>query len=232
MIAISSRRLIRSGAGALRPGASAIEQVRAAAEAGEIVAVAVTGKPFVFGIGADLTGIAHITTRQDFQLHFIHIENAPAIMRRLGAVGITTREACGNAVRNVTGCPYAGVCACETFDITPYARAAGVFTQDFAKAHRLARDLGPTNCAMILRNHGTLTCAALPSVALSKMRYLIEACQVQVAVLGMGREVLAPTPGICEHAAKQFESFQAASAPDEWAAYLRIADRLDPSYRD
>src|SRR3954463_11739419 len=45
--------------------------------------------------------IAHVTTRQDFQLHFVHIEDAPTIMRRLGAVGITTREACGNTVRNV-----------------------------------------------------------------------------------------------------------------------------------
>jgi len=41
-------------------------------------------------------GILHITTRQDFQLHFVHIEDTPAVMRRLAAVGITTREACGN----------------------------------------------------------------------------------------------------------------------------------------
>ena len=40
--------------------------------------------------------IVHITTRQDFQLHFVHIDNTPALMRRLAAVGITTREACGN----------------------------------------------------------------------------------------------------------------------------------------
>ena len=68
-------------------------------------------------------GIAHITTRQDFQLHFIHIEDTPAIMRRLAAVGITTREACGNSLRNVTGCPVAGVCRTEAFDVTPYAHA-------------------------------------------------------------------------------------------------------------
>ena len=54
-------------------------------------------------------GIAHVTTRQDFQLHYIHIEDTPALMRRLAAVGITTREACGNSVRNVTACPYAGI---------------------------------------------------------------------------------------------------------------------------
>src|SRR3954465_1311788 len=46
--------------------------------------------------------IAPVPTRQDFQLHYIHIEDTPSIMRRLGAVGITTREACGNTVRNVT----------------------------------------------------------------------------------------------------------------------------------
>jgi len=41
----------------------------------------------------------HVTTRQDIQLHFIHIEDTPDLMRRLVAVGITTREACGNSVR-------------------------------------------------------------------------------------------------------------------------------------
>lgn len=68
-------------------------------------------------------GIAHVTTRQCIQLHFIHIDDAPTIMRRLAAVGITTREACGNSVRNVTACPFAGICSDESFDITPYAHA-------------------------------------------------------------------------------------------------------------
>jgi len=68
-------------------------------------------------------GILHVTTRQDFQLHFVHIEDTPDLMRRLAAVGITTREACGNSVRNVTACPRAGVCHTETFDVSPYAKA-------------------------------------------------------------------------------------------------------------
>src|SRR6201984_902875 len=72
-------------------------------------------------------GIAHVTTRQDFQLHFIHIEDTPSIMRRLAAVGITTRESCGNTVRNVTACPIAGVCRSEVFDVTPYATASYKF---------------------------------------------------------------------------------------------------------
>ena len=67
--------------------------------------------------------IIHITTRQDVQFHYIHIDDTPDLMRRLGAVGITTREACGNSVRNITACPLSGVCHTELFDVTPYAQA-------------------------------------------------------------------------------------------------------------
>ena len=82
--------------------------------------------------------IVHVTTRQDFQLHFIHIEDTPNLMRRLGAVGITTREACGNSVRNVTACPRSGVCADEAFDVSPYARALAYFLL----GHKDAQDFG------------------------------------------------------------------------------------------
>ena len=89
-------------------------------------------------------GILHVTTRQDFQLHFVHIDDTPDLMRRLGAVGITTREACGNSVRNVTACPLAGVCRNEVFDVTPYARACARFllghpdVQDFGRKFKIA----------------------------------------------------------------------------------------------
>src|ERR1051325_5690303 len=72
-------------------------------------------------------GVLHVTTRQDFQLHYVHIDDTPNLMRRLAAVGITTREACGNSVRNVTACPIAGVCRTEAFDVTPYAKASAKF---------------------------------------------------------------------------------------------------------
>ncbi len=90
------------------------------------------------------TGICHITTRQDIQLHFVHIDDTPSLMRRLAAVGITTREACGNSVRNVTACPLAGVCHDETFDVTPYAKACSKFllghpdVQDFGRKLKIA----------------------------------------------------------------------------------------------
>ncbi|HUI05612.1 MAG TPA: nitrite/sulfite reductase [Verrucomicrobiae bacterium] len=89
-------------------------------------------------------GILHVTTRQDFQLHFVHIDDTPTIMRRLASVGITTREACGNAVRNVTACPLAGACHTEAFDVTPYAKALSRFllghpdTQDFGRKFKPA----------------------------------------------------------------------------------------------
>jgi sulfite reductase (ferredoxin) len=64
-------------------------------------------------------GICHVTTRQDFQLHYIHIDDTPAVMRRLAAGGVTTREACGNSVRNVTACPKSGVCGDEGSGLLP-----------------------------------------------------------------------------------------------------------------
>ena len=88
--------------------------------------------------------ILHVTTRQDFQLHYVHIDDTPDMMRRLAAAGITTHEACGNAVRNTTCCALAGVCHTEAFDVTPYARALAEFlmghddTQDFGRKLKVA----------------------------------------------------------------------------------------------
>ncbi|HEV8232696.1 MAG TPA: nitrite/sulfite reductase [Thermoanaerobaculia bacterium] len=68
-------------------------------------------------------GFGHITTRQNVQFHFMKLHDVEHAMRRLAEAGLTTREACGNSVRNVTGCPYAGVGFDEVFDVTPYADA-------------------------------------------------------------------------------------------------------------
>ena len=89
-------------------------------------------------------GVCHVTTRQDIQLHYVYIDDTPSLMRRLATVGITTREACGNSVRNVTACPLAGVCHDETFDVTPYAKACSRFLlghpdcQDFGRKFKVA----------------------------------------------------------------------------------------------
>ncbi len=68
-------------------------------------------------------GFGHITTRQNIQFHFVRLHDVELAMRRLAEAGLTTREACGNSVRNITACPYAGVSANELFDVTPYAEA-------------------------------------------------------------------------------------------------------------
>jgi sulfite reductase beta subunit-like hemoprotein len=68
-------------------------------------------------------GFAHVTTRQNLQFHFIAPHDVEPAMRVLADAGLTTREACGNSVRNITGCPYAGVAEDEVFDVTPYAEA-------------------------------------------------------------------------------------------------------------
>src|SRR3954467_12369798 len=53
-------------------------------------------------------GWGHITTRQNIQFHYVQLENVPAVLRKLASVGLTTREACGDTVRNITGCHLAG----------------------------------------------------------------------------------------------------------------------------
>src|SRR4029453_12429164 len=65
----------------------------------------------------------HITTRQNVQFHFVKLHDAEPALRRLAESGLTTREACGNSVRNITACPHAGVARDEIFDVTPYAEA-------------------------------------------------------------------------------------------------------------
>jgi sulfite reductase beta subunit-like hemoprotein len=65
----------------------------------------------------------HITTRQNVQMHHIPLLDAEKAIRELGEVGLSSREGCGNTMRNVTGDPWAGVAKDELFDLTPYAGA-------------------------------------------------------------------------------------------------------------
>jgi sulfite reductase beta subunit-like hemoprotein len=65
----------------------------------------------------------HITTRQNIQMHHVPLRDAAEVIRQLGDSGLSSREGCGNTVRNVTGDPWAGVCEGELFDPTPYAGA-------------------------------------------------------------------------------------------------------------
>ena len=67
--------------------------------------------------------ILHVTTRQDIQFHYVDVNEVPEAMTLLAESGMTTREACGNTVRNVTACHKSGTCSDELFDVVPYGRA-------------------------------------------------------------------------------------------------------------
>jgi Sulfite reductase, beta subunit (hemoprotein) len=72
-------------------------------------------------------GSAHFSTRENIQLHWVVLEDVSEIFRSLAEVGLTSREACGNSVRNVMCSPLSGVCSDEKFDSTPYALATAKF---------------------------------------------------------------------------------------------------------
>ena len=86
----------------------------------------------------------HITTRENIQFHHVPLPDCPEVLRLLGQAGLTSREACGNTVRNVVSSPTAGVCVDEIFDPTPYLTAYVRFgvrhpiTQSFPRKFKTA----------------------------------------------------------------------------------------------
>ena len=68
-------------------------------------------------------GWGHITTRQNIQFHFVELRRMPELLRHLAGVQLTSREACGDTVRNVMACHLAGACPHEHLDVTPWAEA-------------------------------------------------------------------------------------------------------------
>lgn len=84
-------------------------------------------------------GSAHFSTRENIQLHWVILEDVSEIFRGLAEVGLTSREACGNSVRNVMCSPLSGVCTDEKFDSTPYALATARFFLRNPMAQNLPR---------------------------------------------------------------------------------------------
>ncbi len=84
-------------------------------------------------------GWGHLTTRQNVQFHFVQLERVPDLLTELAAAGLTTREACGDTVRNVMGCHLAGACPYEVLDISPWAEATFRHFLHHPYAQRLPR---------------------------------------------------------------------------------------------
>jgi len=97
---------------------------------------------------------ASITTRQDIQLHFIKLQDVPKVLLRLSDVGLVTREACGNTVRNITACALAGVCPKEQTDIRPLLNKTTQhflrhpLTQHLPRKFKMSFSGCETDCAM------------------------------------------------------------------------------------
>jgi ribulose-5-phosphate 4-epimerase/fuculose-1-phosphate aldolase len=101
---------------------------------------------------------------------------------------------------------------------------------DVDERERLVRDLGRHD-AMILRNHGLLTCGPTVRAAFDVMYYLERACQAQIAAMAGGAELVLPPAEVAHKVARQFVR-PGRTAPDRgWAALLRMLDRTDPSYQ-
>lgn len=96
---------------------------------------------------------------------------------------------------------------------------------------RIVADLGE-NVAMILRNHGILVVAETASTMITRASDLLEAFESQLLLEASGAPITLPPPEVCEHTAKAFQSYDKKLWQDDWAAYLRKLDRVDPSYRD
>jgi len=84
-------------------------------------------------------GWGHLTTRQNIQFHFVQLEQVPSLLRDIASVGMTTREACGDTVRNVMGCHLAGACPFEVLDISPWAEATFNYLLRHPYSQRLPR---------------------------------------------------------------------------------------------
>ena len=112
-------RLVRGTYGQRQPGDVQMLRIKipqGVLTAPQLEALAEVGERFSRGFG-------HITTRQNIQFHFVKLHDVETAMRILADAGLTTREACGNSVRNITCCPQAGVSPTEVFDVTPYSEA-------------------------------------------------------------------------------------------------------------
>ncbi|HVZ46537.1 MAG TPA: class II aldolase/adducin family protein [Ramlibacter sp.] len=105
------------------------------------------------------------------------------------------------------------------------------FATELDEARTLASDLGPSNTAMVLRNHGLLTCGEGAAEAVSTMLALLLCCEAQLLVHGSGAEYELPPPAICEHSAAQNTAIRRQVAAQERAAFDRLLDRIDPSYK-
>ena len=110
-------------------------------------------------------------------------------------------------------------------------REKGTSTADFAERERISADLGK-NRAMIMHNHGLLTVGKTARESFVLMKSLIEAAEIQLLMQATGDELVEIPPAICEKTAAQYEHHDSGRGSADWSAYMRMLDKIDPSYRN
>jgi ribulose-5-phosphate 4-epimerase/fuculose-1-phosphate aldolase len=141
----------------------------------------------------------------------VHTATGMAIAGRKGGLRMISQE----AVRFYGGIgyhPYEGI------------------TEDFGERERLIEHLGD-NRAMILHNHGLLTVGRSARDAFVLMRHLIEAAEIQLTLEASGGEIIEIPDEVCRKTAKQYVGHESGRGSADWPAYLRMLDKIDPSYR-
>jgi ribulose-5-phosphate 4-epimerase/fuculose-1-phosphate aldolase len=161
------------------------------------------------------------------------IHSAVHMARHDAACVIHTHTKAGIAV----SCLKEGVLPLNQMAMQFYGRVGihdyeGIAT-DLDERERLIADLG-NNRALLLRNHGLLTVGRSISEAFQLMYYLNLVCEVQIAAQSTGSELVIPSPAVCERTAAQSDGaqFDKDELSLEWAAHLRLLDKIDPSYRE
>lgn len=100
------------------------------------------------------TGVGHVTTRQDIQFHYVDLDNVTTVMQVMAEAGLTTREACGNTVRNVIACQRAGICPTELFDVSEISEAVAYhllrnpINQDLPRKFKISFSGCQTECGL------------------------------------------------------------------------------------
>jgi ribulose-5-phosphate 4-epimerase/fuculose-1-phosphate aldolase len=103
-------------------------------------------------------------------------------------------------------------------------------TEDFGERERITAHLG-SNRALVMHNHGLLTVGQTAREAFILMRYLMGAAEIQLQMEATGSELIEIPPAVCEKTAAQYQKHDAGRGAADWPAYLRMLDRIDPSYR-
>jgi ribulose-5-phosphate 4-epimerase/fuculose-1-phosphate aldolase len=141
----------------------------------------------------------------------VHTETGMAIAGLKGGLRMISQE----AVRFYEGIgyhPYEGI------------------TEDFGERERLIKNLGD-NRAMIMHNHGLLTVGKSARDAFVLMRHLIEAAEIQLQLEATGGEIIEIPDEVCRKTVKQYVGHDSGRGSADWPAYLRMLDKIDPSYR-